>query len=114
MSGRGHRPHGLSLARFEAGGGHSQGRWLIKQLPGLALMRHKSGKWKLHAGLAILTPDKESQEKAWGRDWAISSDRKYMRISGNKYQTLNEALCAIEQFGQAEEDGQSALPEMLA
>lgn len=76
-------------------------------------MRHKSGKWKLHVGLAILTPDAESQERAWGKNWAGKTDRKYMRISGNKYKTLQEALCAIEQFGQAETPDQSFLAEML-
>lgn len=101
--------------RFAAGGNNSRGRWLVKQLPGVALMRHKSGKWKLHVGLAILTPDTESQEKAWGKNWTSRTDRTYMRISGNKYRTRDEALIALEQLGdQHEQSARAAISELFS
>lgn len=103
----------MSLMRFEAGAGSSKGRWLIKELPGVALIRHKSGKWKIYVGLGIITPNTESQEKAWGMKWTQESDRKYMRISGEKYRTLNDAMCALDQLRQGEVETESSLIDLL-
>lgn len=94
------RASSLTLARFEAGGESSQGRWLVRELTGVALMRHKSGKWKIHVGLAILTCDKASQERAWGERWTSSFDRDFMRLGCMKFETRDEALCALEAFKQ--------------
>lgn len=90
------RTSSLTLARFEAGGDSSKGRWLVRELPGVALMRHKKGKWKIHVGLAILTATQESQEKTWGKGWSSRADRLYMRLGCMKFRTRDEALEALE------------------
>lgn len=107
------RPGKLSLARFEAGASHSRGRWLVKQLPAVALLRHKSGKWKIYAGPGIITPDQTSQQKTWGHNWAAKHDRNTMRLSGNKYQTINQALHALEQITITERPS-SALNQLIS
>lgn len=68
----------------------------MRELPGVALMRHKKGKWKIHVGLAILTATQESQEKTWGKGWSSRADRLYMRLGCMKFRTRDEALEALE------------------
>lgn len=74
-------------------------------------MRHKSGKWKIHVGLAILTPNQASQRKVWGSRWTSKADRNFMRLGCRKYRTLDEALHELETLG--EPDSQAALSQLL-